>query len=108
MNEPIVAAGTYPRATGRVAAFRVQREPAVRFGSNSQIWLIMATLILKPPKMYSLLLNTAKPPGSMVPPESPGHGSVVTTVITSVTGLYWRTELVAVVAPAAEPPTEKM
>ena len=48
-------------------------------------------VMLKPPKTYSLLLTTAAPPGSVVPPAFPGQGSVAMTVRVSVIGLYVRT-----------------
>jgi len=42
-------------------------------------------LILNPPRMYSLLLNTVNPPGRIVP-MAPGQSSPVKTVEVSVTG----------------------
>ena len=63
-------------------------EPTAAVGSNSHIWLVEATLMLKPPSMYSLLPVTAKPPGKIVPAASPGQLSALVSVVTvSVTGL---------------------
>src|SRR6187549_2257423 len=101
MMPPTAAVGMYPRGAGREAGNRVQREPAARLGSNFQIWLVMPTPMLNPPKTYSTLLTTAAPPGRTVPPTLPGQGSVVRTVRVSVIGSYWRTSEVAVVPPAA-------
>ena len=55
-------------------------------GVNSQIVSVIAVLIWNPPRMYSLLLNTAKPPGRVMPSVSPGQGEAMLS-ITSVTGL---------------------
>jgi hypothetical protein len=63
-------------------------EPTAKVGSNCQIWLVEATLISKPPKMYSLLSTVANPPGRMVPDASPGQLSEAPSVsIVSLTGL---------------------
>ena len=63
-------------------------EPTAAVGSNCQIWLVEATLMLNPPRMYNLLLYTEKPPGRIVPALSPGQlSAAVSAVITSVTGL---------------------
>ncbi len=63
-------------------------EPTVCVGSNCHIWLVEATLMLNPPKMYSLLFATAKPPGRIVPALSPGQLSPeVRVVAVSVAGL---------------------
>jgi hypothetical protein len=39
-----------------VFTFSVHLEPSAALGSNSQISLVEATLMLNPPRMYSLLL----------------------------------------------------
>ena len=63
-------------------------EPMGAVGSNSHIWLVEDTLMLNPPRMYSLLLHpTAKPPGKIVPAASPGQlSAAVRLVIVSATG----------------------
>ena len=44
--------------------------------------------MLNPPRIYSLLLVTAKPPGRIVPAEFPGQLSALVSVLAvSVTGL---------------------
>src|SRR5688572_30306034 len=103
MMPPAAAVGMYPRGAGRVAGTSDQRDPAASDGSNFQIWFVMPTLMLNPPKTYRTLPTTAAPPGRTVPLVLPGQGSVVRTVRVSVIGLYWRTSAVAVVAPAADP-----
>src|SRR5688572_21304000 len=108
MKLPTVAVGMYPRGAGKAVGRSVQRAPGARAGLNLQIWLVIPTPMLNPPKTYRMLLCTAAPPGSTVPPTFPGQGSVAMTVKVSVIGLYWRTSDVAVVAPAAEPPTVTM
>src|SRR5215831_2174004 len=75
----IVVVGAYMIPSG-VFTICVHLEPAAAFGSNCQIWFVEATLILKPPRMYSLLLATANPPGRIVPAESPGQLSVARVV----------------------------
>src|ERR1043166_4297453 len=81
--------------------------PTPRVGSNCQISLVADTLMLKPPRMYNLLFATAKPPGKIVPALSPGQLSPAVRVLTgSVIGLEENTRAVAVVWPAAEPPTQ--
>jgi hypothetical protein len=75
-------------------------------GVNSQIVLTTpAGDTVNPPKMYSLLLNTEKPPGRVVFPNAPGHGAA-TGLIVSVAGLYRNTRSAVVVCVAAEPPTQ--
>src|SRR5688500_9674523 len=108
MIPPEAAVGMCPRGRGTAVGSRDHRLPAARAGSNFQIWVVMPTLMLNPPKTYRTLLTTAAPPGSTVPPTLPGQGSEARTVRVSVIGLYWRTSEVAVVAPAAEPPTVTM
>ena len=64
----------------------VHLEPTAAVGSNSHIWLVELTLMLNPPRMYSLLL-TANPPGRIVPEASPGQlSAAVRLVIVSATG----------------------
>ena len=62
----MVPVGAYMIPTG-VFTFCGHLEPAAAVGSNSHIWLVEATLMLNPPRMYSLLLVTVKPPGRIVP-----------------------------------------
>ena len=81
----MVQVGAYMIPTG-VFVFCVHLEPAAALGSNSQIWLVDATLILNPPRMYSLLLATVNPPGRIVA-MAPGQSSPVKVVAVSVTGL---------------------
>src|SRR5262245_58559276 len=97
--------GAYIMPTG-VFTFCVHLEPAAGLGSNSQISLVDATLISNPPRMYSLLLATVNPPGKMVPVASPGQSSLPRRAGVSVAGSYVNTRAVAVVFPAAEPPTQ--
>src|SRR5947207_15346166 len=108
MMPPMAAVGAYMIATG-VFTSCVHFEPTAAVGSNCHIWLVEPTLMLNPPSMYSLLPVTAKPPGRIVPPESPGQLSAAVRVVrTSVTGLYKNTCAVAVVCVAAEPPTQQI
>jgi len=100
----MVQVGAYMIPSG-VFTLCVHLAPTARVGSNSQIWFVDATLILNPPRMYNLLLATANPPGKVVPP-APGQLSPVKVLAVSVTGLYANTRPVAVVCPAAEPPTQ--
>src|SRR5688500_9702489 len=108
MKPPEAAVGMYPRGKGRAVGTRDHRVPGASAGSNFQIWVVMPTLMLNPPKTYRTLLTTAAPPGSTVPLALPGQGSIARTVSVSLIGSYWRTSEVAVVAPAAEPPTVTM
>ena len=101
----MVQVGAYIIPSGAFV-FCVHLEPAAALGSNSQISFVEATLMLNPPKMYSLLLATVNPPGRMVPTASPGQSSVPRRAGVSVTGSYVNTRAVAVVFPAAEPPTQ--
>jgi len=48
---PIVVTGTYPTAAGRTEVFRAHWVPALFAGLNSKIRLVIAVLIVKPPKM---------------------------------------------------------
>jgi hypothetical protein len=64
----------------------VHLAPTAAVGSNCHIWFVDATLILNPPRMYSLLPATANPPGRIVP-MAPGQSSPVKVVEVSVTGL---------------------
>ena len=83
---PLMAqVGAYMIPTG-VFVLCVHLAPTAAVGSNSQIWFVDATLILNPPRMYSLLLATANPPGRIVP-MAPGQSSPVKVVGVSVTGL---------------------
>jgi hypothetical protein len=61
--------------------------PTPSVGSNCQIWLVEATLMVNPPRMYSLLLNTENPPGRVVPAAAGQSSAAVSVVMTSVTGL---------------------
>jgi hypothetical protein len=82
----MVQVGAYMTPSG-VFVICVHLEPTAAVGSNCHIWLVEATLMLKPPSMYSLLLNTANPPGKIVPAASPGQLSeLVRLVIASATG----------------------
>jgi hypothetical protein len=84
---PIVDVEAYMIPSG-VFAICVHFKPTPVVGSNCHIWLVDAILMLKPPRIYSLLLYTVNPPGKIVPAESPGQLSpLVRAVITSVTGL---------------------
>src|SRR6185369_6132608 len=65
----------------------------------------MLMLMLKPPRTYRTFPTTAAPPGRMVPAALPGQLSEGSVVRVSVIGSYVFTTAVAVVAPAAEPPT---
>src|ERR1043166_3099178 len=105
MMLPMVAVGADMIPTG---AFTLcsHLAPTASVGSNCQIWFVEATLMVNPPRMYSLLLNTANPPGRVVPAAAGQSSAPVSVVMTSVTGLYKNTRPVAVVAPAAEPPTQ--
>src|SRR4029453_6425082 len=106
MRPPMPAVGAYMIPTG-VFTLCSHLAPTARVGSNCQIWLVEATLMLNPPSMYSLLLATAKPPGRIVPAASPGQLSApVRLVMVSVTGLHKNTRVVAGVGEAAEPPTQ--
>ena len=83
----MVQVGAYMIPTG-VFVICVHLAPTAAVGSNCQIWLVEATLMLNPPRMYSLLLATANPPGRIVPAASPGQLSAPVSVVTvSVTGL---------------------
>src|SRR5256885_7290990 len=101
----MVHVGAYMIPSG-VFTFAVHLEPAAALGSNSQISFVEATLMLNPPRMYSLLLATVNPPGRIVPAASPGQSSVPRRAGVSVTGSYVNTRAVPVVFPAAEPPTQ--
>src|SRR5213083_1690550 len=106
MMPPMQAVGAYMILTG-VFTLCSHFEPTAAVGSNSHIWFVEATLMLKPPMIYSLLPHTAKPPGRIVPAASPGQLSpAASVVIESVTGLYKNTRAMAVVCVAAEPPTQ--
>src|ERR1043166_1115032 len=101
MRLPIVAVGIYARAAGNTDILCSH----VLGGVNSQIVLTVAVLIVNPPRIYNLLLNTENPPGKVVPLNAPGQGAAI-LVIASATGSYRNTRSVEVVAPAAEPPTQ--
>ena len=77
--------GAYMIPTG-VFTFCVHLEPTGALGSNSQIWLVDATLMLNPPRMYSLLLAHDKTTGRIVP-MAPGQSSPVKVAAVSLTGL---------------------
>ena len=82
----MVQAGANMIPTGAFT-FSVHLEPSAALGSNSQIPLVEATLMLNPPRMYSLLLATANPPGRTLP-GLPGQSSAaLSTVWVSVAGL---------------------
>src|SRR4030095_1932660 len=105
MKLPMVVVGMYARGTGNTA---ILCSHVLLPGVNSQIVLTAAAgLIVNPPRIYSLLLNTENPPGKVVPPNAPGQGAA-TVVRVSVTGSYRNTRSVEVVAPAAELPTQYM
>src|SRR5262245_11618234 len=104
MRPFMVHVGAYIIPTG-VFVFCVHLAPAAALGSNSQISLVEATLMLNPPTMYSLLLATVNPPGRIVP-AAPGQSSLPRRAGVSVAGSYVNTRAVAVLAPAAEPPTQ--
>ena len=83
----MAAVGAYMIPSG-VFTICVHFEPTAAVGSNCHIWLVEATLMLNPPRMYNLLLTTAKPPGRIVPAASPGQLSPAARVLmVSVTGL---------------------
>jgi hypothetical protein len=83
----MAAVGAYMIPTG-VFTLCSHLEPTAAVGSNCQIWLVEATLMLNPPRMYSLLPVTANPPGRIVPAASPGQLSPAVRVLTvSVIGL---------------------
>src|SRR6186997_3141173 len=89
----ILHVGAYITPIG-VFTFCVHLEPTGALGLNSQIWLVEATLMSKPPNMYRLLLSArpsgavaTKPPGKIVPELSPGQLSPpVRVVMVSATG----------------------
>src|SRR4030095_1482025 len=83
--------------------FSVHLEPSAALGSNSQIPLVEATLILNPPRMYSLLLATANPPGRTLPGLPGQLSAALSTVWVSVAGSYEKTRDAATVSPTAEP-----
>src|SRR5919204_6423355 len=101
----MVQVGAYIMPSG-VFVFCVHLEPAGALGSNSQISFVDDTLILKPPRMYSLLLATANPPGRMVPAASPGQSSLPRRAGVSVTGSKVNTRALALFCPAPDPPTQ--
>src|SRR5436309_9498818 len=105
MMPPMAAVGAYMIPSG-VFTLCVHLEPTAAVGSNCHIWLVEATLMVNPPSMYSLSLTTANPPGRIVPAASPGQLSPLGRVnVVSLAGSYQNTRAVAVVCPAAEPPT---
>src|SRR5258708_5025298 len=69
---PMVHVGAYITPAG-VFALCSHLERIAAVGSNCHIWLVEATLTLNPPSMYSLLLCTANPPGTIVPVLLPGQ-----------------------------------
>jgi hypothetical protein len=84
----MAAVGAYMIPTGVFTGLWTHLEPTAAVGSNPHIWFVEATLMLKPPSMYSLLPVTAKPPGRIVPAVSPGQLSALVSVVTmSVAGL---------------------
>src|SRR5437016_6878668 len=101
----MVHVGAYMIPSG-VFTFCAHLEPAAALGLNSQISFVEATLMLNPPRMYSLLLATVNPPGRIVPAASPGQSSLPRRAGVSVVGSYVNTRAVAVVCVAAEPPTQ--
>src|SRR5438270_13931363 len=101
----MVQVGAYMIPSG-VFTFCVHLEPAAALGSNSQISFVEDTRMLNPPRMYSLLLATVKPPGRIVPAASPGQSSVPSRAGVSVTGSAVNTRPVAVVWPADDPSTQ--
>src|SRR6266480_3120572 len=58
----MVQVGAYIIPTG-VFVLCSHLAPTAAVGSNCHIWFVDPTLILNPPRMYSLLLNTVNPPG---------------------------------------------
>ena len=82
---PMVHVGAYMIPSG-VFTRCSHLEPTACVGSNCQIWLVEATLMLNPPRIYSLSLYTAKPPGRIVP-IAPGQSSFPSVVAVSVAGL---------------------
>src|ERR1700752_4346528 len=100
----IVQVGAYMIPSG-VFTIWVHLAPTAWEGSNCHIWFVEPTLMLNPPRMYSLLLATANPPGRMVP-RAPGQSSPVRVVAVSVAGSEENTRAAAGVCPAAAPPTQ--
>src|SRR6266478_7140698 len=96
----MVQVGAYMTPSG-VFIFGAHLEPSAALGSNSQISFVEATLMLNPPRMYSLLLATVNPPGRIVPAASPGQSSLPRRAGVSVAGSSVNTRAVAVVFPAA-------
>src|SRR6266516_3680844 len=53
---PVIAAvGAYMIPSGVVTGASVHLAPTAAVGSNAQIWLVEATLMLNPPRIYILL-----------------------------------------------------
>src|SRR5437660_9973583 len=96
----MVHVGAYMIPSG-VFTFCAHLEPAAALGSNSQISFVEATLMLNPPRMYSLLLATVNPPGSIAPTASPGQSSLPRRPGVSVARSEVSRRALAVVFPAA-------
>jgi hypothetical protein len=82
----MVAVGAYMIPIG-VLVLCNHFEPTAAVGSNCQIWFVEATLMVNPPRMYSLLLNTENPPGRVVPAAAGQSSAPVSVVMVSVAGL---------------------
>src|SRR5438067_13912073 len=99
MMPPMAAVGAYMIPSG-VFTLCSHLAPTAPLGSNCHIWLVEATLMLNPPKIYILLPVSANPPGRKVPAALPGQLSakvIVTTV--PATGLKYTTREATVVCP---------
>src|SRR5205814_10556196 len=101
MIPPMAAVGAYMIPSG-VFTLCSHLAPTAPLGSNCHIWLVEATLMLDPPKIYIWLPVSANPPGRIVPAALPGKVSALVSVVAlSVAGFGMRTRAAAVVCPSA-------
>src|ERR1700751_2705782 len=107
MMPPMAHVGAYMMPSGVVTGASTHLEPTAALGSNDHIWLVEATLMLNPPRIYILLPVSAKPPGRIVP-MAPGQLSPPPRVTTeSLTGVYETSRPGVGFSPGADRPAQR-